>query len=84
MTLTEFIGYAAGTLTAVAFAPQVLKAWRTRDTAALSVGTLVIYVIGIVGWFVYGLLLNSYPIILSNLVSLVLAGSLLIAKLCFK
>ncbi|MFN7902469.1 MAG: SemiSWEET transporter [Holosporales bacterium] len=84
MTLTEFIGYAAGTLTAVAFAPQVLKAWRTRDTAALSVGTLVIYVIGIVGWFVYGLLSDSYPIILSNLVSLILAGSLLIAKLCFK
>ena len=84
MTLTEFIGYAAGTLTAVAFAPQVLKAWRTRDTAALSVVTLVIYVIGIVGWFVYGLLSDSYPIILSNLVSLILAGSLLIAKLCFK
>ncbi|MFN5609808.1 MAG: SemiSWEET family sugar transporter [Holosporales bacterium] len=84
MSVTELIGYAAGTLTAVAFAPQVLKAWRSRDTSALSVGTLAIYVTGIIGWFVYGLLLDSLPIILSNFVSLILASALLIAKLRFK
>ena len=38
MEFTTAIGLAAGTLTTIAFIPQVTKIWRTRSTKDLSLG----------------------------------------------
>jgi MtN3 and saliva related transmembrane protein len=39
---------------------------------------------GIFLWLVYGLLINSLPIILANAVTLVIAGTILILKIKYK
>ena len=77
----DWLGYIAATLTTVAFVPQVWRTLRTRDTRALSLGMYLIFTVGIAFWLGYGLVLGSWPIILSNSLTLVLAGIILVLKL---
>lgn len=77
----DWLGYIAATLTTAAFVPQALKALRSRDTRALSLGMYLIFTVGIAFWLGYGLVLGSWPIILSNSLTLVLAGIILVLKL---
>ena len=82
-TSTTTIGFIAALLTTVAFLPQALKVWQTRSAKDVSLGMYMLFTLGVALWLVYGVLLNSWPIIVSNLVTLVLAGVVLAMKLRF-
>jgi MtN3 and saliva related transmembrane protein len=71
--LVQLVGFSAGALTTLAYVPQVIRTWRTRSATDLSLGMLVALSVGIFLWLVYGLAIGAWPIIVSNLVSLVLA-----------
>ncbi len=71
----------AATLTTAAFVPQALKTLRSRDTRAISLGMYVVFAIGLCFWLAYGIVLGSWPMILSNVVTLVLALLILALKL---
>jgi MtN3 and saliva related transmembrane protein len=77
----EWLGYIAATLTTLAFVPQAVQTIRTRDTRGISLGMYVVFTVGIVFWFCYGLVLQSWPIIVSNAVTFVLAVTILGLKL---
>ena len=77
------IGFIAALLTTVAFLPQALKVWQTRSAKDVSLGMYLLFTLGVALWLIYGVLLNSWPIIVSNLVTLVLAGVVLAMKLRF-
>ena len=77
----EWIGYMAATLTTLSFVPQAVKTIRSRDTRGISLGMYVVFTIGIVAWFVYGLVLGSWPMILANAVTFLLAATILVLKL---
>lgn len=77
----ELIGSVAGTLTTLAFVPQVLKVVRTRSTQDLSLGMCLIFSAGLLMWLVYGLCIGSAPVILANAVTLVLSAIILRYKL---
>jgi MtN3 and saliva related transmembrane protein len=77
MTTTNLLGYAAGSMTTLAFVPQVLRTVRTRSANDLSWGMILIFILGVVLWLAYGLVLDSWPIILCN--SLTLGLNLVIA-----
>ena len=82
-SITSTIGFIAAILTTVAFVPQVLKIWRTRSAKDISLGMYSLFTLGIAAWLVYGVLIDSWPVILANLVTLMLAGSVLVMKLKF-
>jgi MtN3 and saliva related transmembrane protein len=82
-TAITTIGFIAGLLTTAAFVPQVVKIWKSRSARDISLGMYAILVSGIVLWLVYGVLLDSPPMILANLSTLVLALAILIMKLRF-
>lgn len=84
MTSTDWIGLVAGTLTTAAFVPQVAKAWRTRSTSDISLGMFVLFNAGLVLWLVYGVLIDAWPIVLTNVVTLALALTILFLKLRYK
>ncbi len=84
MDLTLTIGLAAGTLTTAAFVPQVVKTWRTRSTRDISLGMFSILCTGVALWLLYGLLTGDLPVILANIVTLLLAGTVLILKVKHK
>ncbi len=77
----EWLGYAAAMLTTLAFVPQALKTIRSRDTSGISLGMYVIFTIGIGFWFLYGLALGSWPMILANITTFALAAVILALKL---
>jgi MtN3 and saliva related transmembrane protein len=82
-SITSTIGFIAALLTTVSFVPQVLKVWRTRSAKDISLGMYSLFTLGIATWLVYGVLIDSWPVILANLVTLMLAGSVLVMKLKF-
>jgi MtN3 and saliva related transmembrane protein len=80
---TTLIGLAAATCTTVAYAPQALKAWRSRSTKDVSLSMFVLMVTGIALWLVYGAMLHDLPLIVANTVTLGLAAAILACKLRF-
>jgi len=81
MDTIVLVGYIAGTLTTVSFVPQVIKAWRMRETRDISLAMLVLFGIGILLWTLYGFWTGSLPIIAANVITFVLILVLLILKM---
>lgn len=84
MNLPDWIGGIAATLTTTAFIPQAWQVWRTRHTHDISLGMYVIFTCGVVLWLIYGLMLESWPIIIANCITALLAGAVLVMKLRFE
>jgi len=78
------IGYLAGALTTISFVPQVIKAWKMRETRDLSLLMLVLFAIGIFLWTLYGFWADSLPVIAANMITFVLILVLLYLKLRYK
>jgi MtN3 and saliva related transmembrane protein len=77
----EWVGFAAAALTTLSFIPQAVKTIRTKETHGLSLGMYVTFTAGIALWLVYGFVLMSWPMILSNIVTLILSATILTMKL---
>ncbi len=77
----EWAGYLAAAMTTLAFVPQAVKTIRTRDTRSISLGMYVVFTAGIAMWLVYGIALNSVPMILANIVTFLLSATILGLKL---
>jgi MtN3 and saliva related transmembrane protein len=84
MAPIEILGLVAGTITSVTFLPQVIKIWQTKSAKDLSLLMLLLLMLGVVLWLIYGLVVMSAAIIYTN--SMVLAMSLIMLyfKLKFK
>ncbi|OHC69211.1 MAG: hypothetical protein A2045_08400 [Rhodocyclales bacterium GWA2_65_20] len=82
--MRDLFGYAAAILTTVAFVPQTLKSWRTRDLSGVSLPMYSLFTAGVACWLAYGILLGSWPIIAANTITLALAGIVLVLKLLHK
>jgi len=77
----DLIGYGAAILTTAAFVPQALKSWLSRDLSGVSLSMYSLFTLGVALWLLYGILLQSWPIILANLITLVLASLVLSLKI---
>ncbi len=77
----EWLGYAAATLTTLAFVLQAIKTIRSKDTRGISLSMYVAFTVGIGFWLGYGIVLQSWPMIVANLVTLILATTILGLKL---
>ncbi|TCP23976.1 MtN3 and saliva related transmembrane protein [Tenacibaculum skagerrakense] len=84
MEFQEVLGYLAAFLTTASFLPQVYKSWKTKSTEGLSLTMYTVFFLGIVCWLIYGIFLNSLPIILANTITGVSAFSLILMKLKYK
>lgn len=81
MTLVDGLGYAAATLTTASFLPQAWLTFRSRDVSGISLAMYSAFTLGIAGWLVYGLLLQAWPIVVANVITLGLSASILAMKL---
>jgi MtN3 and saliva related transmembrane protein len=77
----DLVGYAAGFLATAAFVPQVAKTFKARSARDISLGMYVLFCAGVALWLAYGLLIASWPVIVSNTVTLALSGAVLVLKL---
>ncbi|MBI5639246.1 MAG: SemiSWEET transporter [Nitrospirae bacterium] len=81
MDSITMLGLAAGALTTASFLPQVIKTWRTRSTKDISLGMFVAFCAGICLWAVYGFLIHSLPVIITNVITFILASIILALKI---
>lgn len=79
--LADAVGTVAGILTTASFLPQVIKSWRSRSTADLSLTMFLAFSLGVALWLVYGVMVEAWPVIAANSITLVLAGLILGMKL---
>ncbi|OHB35103.1 MAG: hypothetical protein A2882_05200 [Phenylobacterium sp. RIFCSPHIGHO2_01_FULL_70_10] len=80
LPLPEIIGMSAGLCSMASFTPQIVKTWRERDARSISLRMYVVTVTGFSLWVAYGLMIESLPVITTNVVCLTLSGLILAMK----
>ena len=81
LSIVNTIGFIAGTLTTISFIPQVLKTWKNKSAKDISLGMFLLFSIGVFLWLIYGIGKGELPIILPNLITFILASTILGFKL---
>lgn len=79
--MIELIGSIGATLTTISFLPQAIKTIKTKNTEGISLAMYAIFTTGVSFWLVYGILLENPIIIISNIITLALSGSILLIKI---
>lgn len=79
--MVEIVGLFAGACTTSAFVPQVLMIWRTKAVKDISLGMYSLLAVGLGTWLLYGLIIGSLSVVLTNCCSLCLALTILTMKL---
>lgn len=77
----QWVGYVAALMTTLVFLPQAIHTIRTRETQGLSLGMYAVFTLGTGFWMVYGWFIGSWPVMVSNAVTCVLASIILVLKL---
>ena len=81
MDTPTLLGLGAGTLTTLAFVPQVLKTWRSKSGNDISLSMCLLFSTGVLLWLICGILIDALPVILANAVTLSLSLAILVLKL---
>ena len=79
----DIFGYFAAILTTAAFLPQLLRTLKTKKAEDVSLTTLIMFIVGVLSWIIYGYEISSTPILIANIITLVLNLSILISKIYF-
>ena len=82
--VSEYIGFFAALCTTVAFLPQAIKVYQTKSTKDISLLMFLIFTVGVLSWLIYGFIINDYPVILANAVTLILSLFILYYKIKYK
>jgi MtN3 and saliva related transmembrane protein len=81
--MDDWIGFAAGATTTLAFLPQVLKVWKSRSVQDISLGMDLVIPVGLALWVWYGVRTRSTPVVLGNGLILLQTFLVLVAKIRF-
>tara|TARA_Y100000310_G_C20652034_1_gene799956 strand:+ start:491 stop:754 length:264 start_codon:yes stop_codon:yes gene_type:complete len=84
MAYVDILGFVAGTLTTIATIPQIIKALKTKHIKDVSFLTFLILDIGMFLWLIYGILIWSIPVIITNVISFILVFTMLMLKIKYK
>jgi MtN3 and saliva related transmembrane protein len=76
----DALGLAAGTLTTLAFVPQLYRIVKTRSAHDISWLMFGMFSVGIGLWLWYGLRAGALPLIVANVITLTLAVTILYLK----
>ena len=79
--IVEDIGFIAALCTTTAFVPQLVRVVRLRSAQEISLGTFLLFSIGVFLWLLYGVYSGSKPVIASNGATLGLSLSILYLKM---
>ena len=79
----DLVGYFAAACTTLSFLPQLMRVLKLRSARDISLGMFLVFSLGTALWLTYGFAIHSWPVIVANAVTLVLALSILVLKLRF-
>jgi len=76
----DIIGLIAATLTTSSFAPQVYKTWREKSSKGISLTMYGMIFIGAALWLIYGVYIESVPIITANIATELMVSMMIYFK----
>ena len=79
----NLFGFLAAALTTIAFLPQLYKTWQTKSADDVSLFMLILFITGLICWIIYGLKINSLPILVANIITFIFNFSILILKISY-
>ena len=77
----DIFGFLAALLTTIAFLPQLYKTWKTKSAEDVSLIMLILFITGLFCWIVYGIKINSIPILVANIITFIFNFSILTLKI---
>lgn len=80
MGLEQASGWLASILTTLIFAPQLVKAFKTRMTNDISMLMLVLAVLGNASWFVHALMIGNMPLLVCASLIILMSLMLIVFK----
>ncbi len=63
---------------------KIVKLCKERSAKAISATMYLIYTFGVVLWLIYGIMINSIPLIIAEITTLILSIAILIMKYLWK
>ena len=84
---TVEIGYLAmlfGSIMSASIFIQTYKIWKRKSSADVSFFVWAIAIPGFIFWLLYGISLNSIPLIVSNIIAIIATLSVLVIWLYYK
>ena len=79
----SIFGFLAALLTTMAFLPQLYKTWVTKSADDVSLIMLIFFITGLICWIIYGISINSIPILVANIITFIFNYSILILKITY-
>lgn len=83
MTPADIVGYLGGIFSSVSFLPQVIKLYKTKSAEDLSMMSLVLLATNVTLWLVYGIMIGSMPIKLTNGIVLAMILAMVYFKIAY-
>jgi MtN3 and saliva related transmembrane protein len=83
MTLLTNLATIFGSLMALSGLPQTVRIFRRRSAGDISVITYFILFVGSLVWIMYGIEINSFPIIITNAIGIVTVSSVILGCILY-
>ncbi len=79
--IVDIIGFIAGFLSAISLVPQLIKSYRSRSLNDVSLPALLIIASATGMWMLYGFLISSLPLIVTDGFLFMVAVALVFLKI---
>jgi MtN3 and saliva related transmembrane protein len=79
--IADIVGYAASAITVLTFLPQVIKTWKEKSAKDVSLMMFIIAIVNEVLWITWGVLINNKIVIITNVVMVIMASTMVFLKL---
>jgi len=73
--MVEALGLLAGVVGIVAWIPQIIQVWVHKRHDGLSLTTFAVVAIALSMWLIYGILVDSFAMIVANIMTLSVIGA---------
>jgi MtN3 and saliva related transmembrane protein len=81
MNTIQLVGIIAGLLTGISQVPQLIKIIREKKVEGVSIIMIIILMLGLAGWVVYGCMRKDIPIIVTNCFSFLVNSCVLFFRI---
>lgn len=78
------VGYAASAITVLTFLPQVIKTWKEKSAKDISLMMFLIAIANEILWIVYGVMIKNDIIIITNIIMMAMASTMVYLKLRYR
>lgn len=82
--MVDIIGYIAGAFTLTNMFPQVIKTYKTKRAEDVSFLMVLIFALSMIFWTIYGFMIGSIPIIITDIIGFIISCTQLILMLRYK